>query len=75
MYPYELEALIQKNDGMLGGKDLLRAISPEENNLSKVKFVPSENKYYLEDRTGNHYEFTAIPNKDTVRKGKTLVKK
>lgn len=75
MYPYELGALIQQNNSMLGGEDLLRAISPEENNLCNVKFIPEENKYYLKDKDGNHFEFVAITYKEAMQeKGKVLVK-
>ncbi len=76
MYPWELEDLIKKNNGMLGGDDLLRAISAEENNLINIKFIPAEQKYYLEDRENNHHEFIALPyKKDTSQEeSKVFVK-
>lgn len=65
MYPEELKRFIEDHNYMLGGEDLIKAISPEENpQLNHIEFNAWENKYKMWDMYGNYYEFTPIPYKE-----------
>lgn len=74
MYPWELKKFIEERDYYLGGDDLLKAISVQENpQLKKVQFFAADNKYFMQDKEGNYYVFGAMPYEEA--KGKGLVKK
>lgn len=74
MYPWELEKFIKDRNYYLGGDDLLKATSVEENpQLKGIQYKPFENRYYLWDGEGNNYSFVAMPFEEAKEKG--LVKK
>lgn len=74
MYPWELKEFIEQRGGTLGGDDLLKATSPEENpQLSHILYDPFENKFKMWDKEGNYYEITPIPYEQAKKEG--LVKK
>ena len=74
MYPWELKKFIEDRNSYVGGDDLIKATSIEENpQLVGVKYKPFENKYYMWDGEGNDYSFTPMPYEEAKAKG--LVKK
>lgn len=74
MYPFELENFIKSRNNYLGGNDLYKAISIEENpQLNHIKFDPYNNQYQMWDEEGHYYEFTPMPFKEAKQKG--LVKR
>lgn len=78
MYPWELERFICERNYCLGGDDLMKATSIQENpQLIGIEYKPFDNKYYMWDNEGNTYSFTAMPYKEAQEKGlvKKLVKK
>lgn len=65
MYPNELKRFIEDRNYLLGGYELLKAISIEENpQLSHIEYNPYENAYRMWDCYGNYYEFGAVPYKE-----------
>lgn len=78
MYPWELERFIRERNYYLGGDDLMKATSIQENpQLIGIEYKPFDNKYYMWDNEGNTYNFTAMPYKEAQEKClvKKLVKK
>lgn len=78
MYPWELEQFIRERNYYLGGDDLIKATSIQENpQLIGIQYKPFENKYYMWDGEGNTYSLTPMPYTEAVEKGlvKKLVKK
>ncbi len=74
MYPWELEEFLKERGYYIGGDDLIKVISTEENpQLDHIMYEPSTNKYKMWDREGHYYEFTAMPYEEAKQKG--LVKK
>lgn len=74
MYPWELKKFIEDRNSYVGGDDLIKATSIEENpQLVGIKYKPFENKYYMWDGEGNNYSFTPMPYEEAKAKG--LVKK
>ena len=74
MYPWELKKFIEDRNSYVGGDDLIKATSIEENpQLVGIKYKPFENKYYMWDGEGNDYSFTPMPHEEAKAKG--LVKK
>lgn len=74
MYPWELKKFIEDRNSYVGGDDLIKATSIEENpQLVGIKYKPFENKYYMWDGEGNDYSFTPMPYEEAKIKG--LVKK
>lgn len=74
MYPWELKKFIEDRNSYVGGDDLIKATSIEENpQLVGIKYKPFENKYYMWDGEGNDYSFTPMPYEEAKAKG--LVKK
>lgn len=74
MYPWELKDFIEQRNGTLGGDDLLKVTSPEENpQLNHILYNSFENKFKMWDKEGNYYEITPIPYEQAKEKG--LVKK
>ena len=62
MYPEELKRFIEERNHRLGGEDLMKASSPQENpQLDHIMYNPFENKYQMWDCYGNYYEFEPIP--------------
>ena len=62
MYPEELKRFIEERNHKLGGNDLLKVISIEENpQLNHIIYNPYSNSYEMWDRYGNYYTFEAIP--------------
>lgn len=62
MYPWELEEFIKKRNYVIGGEDLLKVISTNENpQLIQVTLYPGNNRYELKDEFMNHYTFTVLP--------------
>lgn len=61
MYPEELKRFIEEHNYRLGGEDLIKVISPEENpQLNHIQYNAWENKYQMWDINGNYYEFEPI---------------
>lgn len=74
MYPWELKKFIEDRNSYVGGDDLIKATSIEENpQLVGIKYKSFENKYYMWDGEGNNYSFTPMPYEEAKAKG--LVKK
>lgn len=74
MYPWELKKFIEDRNSYIGGDDLIKATSIEENpQLVGIEYKPFDNKYYMWDNDGNSYEFTPMPYEEAKDKG--LVKK
>lgn len=74
MYPWELEKFIKDRGNRLGGDDLLKAISIEENpQLNHIVYNPYNQLYEMWDYEGNYYHFSSIPIDEV--KQKILVKK
>lgn len=74
MYPWELDKFIKDRGNRLGGDDLLKAISIEENpQLNHIVYNPYNQSYEMWDYEGNYYHFSPIPIDEV--KQKTLVKK
>ena len=74
MYPWELKKFIEDRNSYVGGDDLIKATSIEENpQLVGIKYKPFENKYYMWDGEGNDYSFAPMPYEEAKAKG--LVKK
>ena len=62
MYPEELKRFIEEHNYRLGGDDLIKVISPEQNpQLNHIEYNAWENKYKMWDIYGNYYEFEPIP--------------
>lgn len=75
MYPGELSYFIEGRKRKLGGEDLLRAVSIQENpQLNHIEYDVGENKYRMWDKYGNYYEFEAIPYEE-VQKVKKITRK
>lgn len=77
MYPWELKQFIEDREYYLGGDDLLKATSIQENpQLIGIEYKPYENKYYMWDRENNTYNFTPMPYEEAKEKGlvKRLIK-
>lgn len=69
MYPEELEYFIKVRNFYIGGDDLLKVISQEENpQLSSIVYKAYDNRYYMDDCYGNHYEFTPMSYEEAVEK-------
>lgn len=65
MYPEELKRFIEEHNYRLGGEDLIKVISPEENpQLNHIEYNAWENKYKMWDIYGNYYDFEPIPYKE-----------
>lgn len=74
MYPWELKKFIEDRNSYVGGDDLIKVTSIEENpQLVRIEYKPFENKYYMWDGEGNNYNFTPMPYEEAKAKG--LVKK
>lgn len=74
MYPWELQKFIQDRNNYLGGDDLIKATSIEENpQLNHIKYDPYNSRYQMWDKDGNFYEFGVMPYEEAKEKG--LVKK
>ena len=74
MYPWDLEQFIRERNYYLGGDDLIKATSIQENpQLIGIQYKPFENKYYMWDGEGNTYSLTPMPYTEAIEKG--LVKK
>lgn len=70
MYPYEILAYLKQRNYYVGGDDLLKLISTNENpQINHIKFNSGSGKYDMWDTEGNHYEFTAMPYNEAVQKG------
>lgn len=62
MYPEELKKFINERNNKLGGYDLIKAISVQNNpQLDHIEYNAWENKYRMWDKYGNYYEFEPIP--------------
>lgn len=72
MYPEELKRFIQSKNNYLGGNDLIKATSIQENpQLNHIHYNPFNNQYQMWDCYGNYYEINVIPYEECQ---KTLVK-
>ena len=58
MYPWELERFIRERNYYLGGDDLMKATSIQENpQLIGIEYKPFDNKYYMWDKLTNAIMF------------------
>lgn len=74
MYPYEITEFLKQRNYYIGGDDLLKVTSTEENpQLDHIRFNQGTNEYEMWDKEGNYYIFEAMPYKEALEKG--LVKK
>lgn len=74
MYPYEITEFLKQRNYYVGGDDLLKVTSTEENpQLDHIKFNQGTNEYEMWDKEGNYYIFEAMSYKEALEKG--LVKK
>lgn len=74
MYSWEIEEYIKKRNYLIGGDDLLKVISLEENpQLTRIRFYKEDNSYEMRDREGHCFQFTAMNIKEAEEKG--LVRK
>ena len=61
MYPDELKRFIQDRNNRLGGVDLIKATSTQENpQLNHIHYDSFTNQYQMWDCYGNYYEINAI---------------
>lgn len=74
MYSWELEQFIKERNFRLGGDDLGRATSIQENpQLTHIQYKAYDNHYNLWDSEGNYFTFEAMPYEEAKEKG--LVKR
>lgn len=74
MYSWELEQFIKERNYRLGGDDLDRATSIQENpQLNHISYNPYNNHYAMWDNEGNNFNFEAMPYEEAKEKG--LVKR
>lgn len=70
MYPYEITEFLKQRNYYIGGDDLLKVTSTEENpQLDHIRFNQGTNEYEMWDREGNYYIFEAMPYKEALEKG------
>jgi hypothetical protein len=70
LYPNELDDYIKNHNGYLGGDDLIKVTSIDENpQLNHIKYDPFNNTYHMWDREGHYYTFIAIPYNETLNEG------
>ena len=70
MYPYEITEFLKQRNYYIGGDDLLKVTSTEENpQLDHIKFNQGTNEYEMWDKEGNYYIFEAMPYKEALEKG------
>lgn len=76
MYSHELQEFISIRNFRLGGDDLLKAISIEENpQLNHISYNPYDNHYTMWDNEGNNFNFEAMPYEESIEKGLVKCKK
>ena len=74
MYSWEIYNFLQERNYYIGGDDLLKIISPQENpQLNHIKFNSFDNSYEMWDNEGNYFKFYVIPYEEAKAKG--LVKR
>lgn len=74
MYSWEIEEYIKTRNYSLGGDDLLKVISLEENpQLTRIHFFPENNSYEMWDSEGHCFQFVAMNIEKAEEKG--LVRK
>lgn len=74
MYSWELENFIKNRDYLIGGDDLIKILSLEENpQLMRITFSPERNLYTIHDKEGNRFHFIAMGYEEAEEKG--LVRK
>lgn len=70
MYPYEITEFLKQRNYYIGGDDLLKVTSTEENpQLDHIRFNQGTNEYEMWDKEGNYYIFEAMPYKEALEKG------
>jgi len=79
MYSWEIINFIKDRNYYIGGDDLLKVISPDENpQLTHIKYNSFNNSYELWDNEGNYITFYVMPFIEAQEKGlvkqKTLKK-
>lgn len=74
MYSWELEKFIKERNYLVGGDDLVKILSLEENpQLTNITFSSEKNLYTICDKDGNSFQFIAMPYEEAEEKG--LVRK
>lgn len=74
MYSHEIQQLINLRNGILGGDELLIAISPQENpQLDHITYDSGNMEYKMWDNQGQYFNFKAMNYQEAKQKG--LVKK
>lgn len=75
MYFWEINNLLKNKGYRIGGDDLLKIISVEENpQINHIIYNPFDNSYDIWDIQGNHFHFSVIPFEETREKTKSLKK-
>lgn len=74
MYSWELEKFIKERNYLIGGDDLIKILSLEENpQITNITFSPERNLYTICDKDGISLEFNVMPYEEAEEKG--LVRK
>lgn len=70
MYSWELEKFIKERNYLIGGDDLIKILSLEENpQLTRITFSPERNLYTICDKDGTSLEFNVMPYEEAEEKG------
>lgn len=69
MYSWEIQEFLKERGYYIGGDDLLKLISVEENpQLNHIVYNPYDNTYDMWDKDGNHFHFTPMPYEEAIEK-------
>lgn len=72
----KIQELINLRNGILGGDELLIAISPQENpQLDHITYDSGNMEYKMWDRTGQYFHFKAMDYEEAKQKGLVKEKK
>ena len=76
MYSHEIQQLIDLRNGILGGDELLIAISPQENHqLNHITYDSGNMEYKMWDNIGQYFHFKAMDYEEAKTKGLVKEKK
>lgn len=69
MYSWEIQEFLKERNYYIGGDDLLKLISVEENpQLNHIVYSPYNNTYDMWDKDGNYFHFTPMPYEEAIEK-------
>ncbi len=76
MYSWEIYNFLQERNYYIGGDDLLKVISTQENpQLKYIKFNAFNNIYEMWDNENNYFSFKAMPYEEAQKKNLVKCKK